>query len=135
MCLGCCSIAVIIIDGVIIVAIVQELVIVPGDFSLHVVHASVTEFDGVVIANFVKSVGLWEGLLNYCQKLFTYISFHIFTEGWVEPSHFPIPIFWSWGSVSGIGVKFEFVAVTTSLQSSLVRWNGCGKNLFICRDL
>ena len=22
------------------------------------------EFDGVVIANFVKSVGLWEGLLN-----------------------------------------------------------------------
>ena len=81
MDLGCCSIAVvIIIDGVIIVAIVQELVIVPGDFSLHVVHASVTEFDGVVIANFVKSVGLWEGLL-YCQKLFTYISFHIFTEG------------------------------------------------------
>ena len=37
----------------------------PGDFSLHVVHASITEFDGVGIANFVKSVGLWEGLLNY----------------------------------------------------------------------
>ena len=91
MSLGCCSITVVIIDGVVIVAIVQELVIGPGDFSLYVVHASVTEFDDVVIANFVKSVGLWEGLLNYCQKLFTYISFHIFTEGWVEPSHFPIP--------------------------------------------
>ena len=26
------------------------------------------------------------------------------------------------------------MAVTTSLQSSLVRWNGCGKNFFIGRD-
>ena len=66
MSLGCCSIAAIIIDVIVIIAIVQELVVVPGDFSLHVVHASVTEFDGVSIANFVKSVGLWEGLLNDC---------------------------------------------------------------------
>ena len=134
MGLGCCSIAVIIVDVIIVVAIYQELVVVPGDFSLHVIHASVTKFDGVGIANFVKSVGLWEGLLNDCQELFTNVCFHIFTEGWVEPSHFPIPIFFSWGSVPGIGIKFKFVAVTTSLQSSLVWWNGCGKNFFIGRD-
>ena len=66
MGLGCCSIAVIIVDVIIVVAIDQELVVVPGDFSLHVIHASVTKFDGVGIANFVKSVGLWEGLLNDC---------------------------------------------------------------------
>ena len=107
----------------------------PGDFSLHVVHASVTQFDGVGIANFVKSVGLWEGLLNYGQELFSNVCFYIFAERWVEPSDFPISIFCSWGFVPGIGVKFKFVAVTTSLQSSLVRWNGCGKNFFICRDL
>ena len=107
----------------------------PGDFSLHVIHASVTEFDGVCVANFVKSVGPWEGLLNNCQELFTNVCFYIFTEGWVEPSHFPIPNLYSWGFVPGIGVKFKFVAVTTSLQSSLVWWNGCGKNFFICRDL
>ena len=87
----------------------------PGDFSLHVVHKSVTEFDGVGIANFMKSVGLKEGLPNYCQELFIYVSFHIFTEGWFEPSCFPIPIFCPWGCVPRIGVKFKFVAVTTSL--------------------
>ena len=41
----------------------------PGYFSLHVVHASVAKFDGIEIANFMKSVGLWEGLLNYSQNL------------------------------------------------------------------
>ena len=44
-----------------------------GDFSLHVVHASITDFDGVCVANFVESVGLWESLSDNCQKLFTYI--------------------------------------------------------------
>ena len=105
-----------------------------GDFSLHVWHASVTQFDGIEIANFVKSVGLWEGLLNNSQKLFTNICLDIFTKGWVEPSYFSIPSFFSWGFISGIGVKFEFVAVTTSLQSSLVGWNGCGENFIIGRD-
>ena len=99
----------------------------PGDFSLHVIHASVTEFDGVSIANFVKRMGLWEGLLDDSQELFTNISFDIFTEGWVEPCYFSISIFCTWGFAPGIGIKFKFVAVTTSLQSSLVWWNGCGK--------
>ena len=115
MGLGCCSIAVIIVDVIIVVAIDQELVVVPGDFSLHVIHASVTKFDGVGIANFVKSVGLWEGLLNDCQELFTNICFNIFTEGWVEPSHFPIPILFVGGFVPGIGVKFKFVRIATCL--------------------
>ena len=52
----------------------------------------------------------------------------------VKPCNFSIPIFCPWGFVSGIGVKFKFVAVTTSLQSSLVGWNGCGKNFLIGRD-
>ena len=68
--MGCCSIVVIIIVDVVIVAIVQELVVVPGDFSLHIIHCSVTEFDGIQIAIFVKRVGLWECLLNDCQELF-----------------------------------------------------------------
>ena len=49
MSLGCCSITAIIIDVIVVIAIVQELVVVPGDFSLHVVHASVTEFDGCLL--------------------------------------------------------------------------------------
>ena len=77
-----------------------------GDFSLHVWHASVTQFDGIEIANFVKSVGLWEGLLNYGQELFSNVCFYIFTEWGVKPSHFSIPSFCSGRFVSGIWVKF-----------------------------
>ena len=76
------------------------------DFSLHVVHASITYLDGVGVANFVKSVGLWEGLFNDGQELFANITLNIFAEGWVEPYDFSIPIFWSWGCIPGIWVKF-----------------------------
>ena len=106
----------------------------PGDFSLHIVHCSVTEFDGIEIAIFVKRVGFWECLLNDCQELFANICFYIFAVRGVKPCNFSIPIFCPWGFVSGIGVKFKFVAVTTSLQSSLVGWNGCGENFLISRD-
>ena len=82
----------------------------------------------------MKSMGLWEGLLDNSQKLLTNICFNIFAEGWVEPCYFPISSFSSGGFFSGIGIKFEFVLETTSLQSSLVWWNGCGKNFFIGRD-
>ena len=82
----------------------------------------------------MKSMGLWEGLLDYSQKLLTNVCFDIFAKGWVEPCYFPISSFSSRGFVSGIGIKFEFVLETTSLQSSLVWWNGCGKNFFIGRD-
>ena len=82
MYLGCCSIVVIAI---------QELVVMSGYFSLHVVHASITKFDVVGVANFMKSVGLWEGLLNDSQELFSNISFYIFTEGWVKPCDFSVP--------------------------------------------
>ena len=59
MDLGCCSIAVvIIIDGVIIVAIVQELVIVPGDFSLHVLMV-------LLLLPLFKSLLLCLCILNY----------------------------------------------------------------------
>ncbi len=82
----------------------------------------------------MKSMGLWEGLLDNSQKLLTNICFNIFAEGWVEPCYFPISSFSSGGFVSGIGIKFDFVLETTSLHSSLVWWNGCGKNFFIWRD-
>ena len=106
MSLGCCSIAAIIIDVIVIIAIVQELVVVPGDFSLHVIHASVTEFDGVCVANFVKRVGSWEGLPDNCQELFAYVGLYIFAVRWIKPSNFPIPSLVSGGIVPCIGVKF-----------------------------
>ena len=106
----------------------------PGDLSLHVVHASITYLDGVCVANFVKRVSSWEGLFNDGQKLFSYVGLDILAEGWVKPCNFSIPIFWSGGLVSGIGVKLKFVVILTSLQSSLVRWNGCGKHFFIGRN-
>ena len=105
-----------------------------GDLSLHVVHASVANFDGVFVANFVKRVSWWEGLPQYCQELFSYICFYIFAEGWVKPGDLSISSSVFGGFIPGIGVKFKFVAVTTSHQSSLVWWNGCGKNFFIGRD-
>ena len=76
------------------------------DFSLHVVHASITYFDGISVANFVKSVGLWEGLSYDCQKLFTYIRFNVLGEGWVKPCNFSIAILLPGGLISGIGIKF-----------------------------
>ena len=86
-----------------------------GDLSLHVVHASITYFDGVSVANFVKRVSWWKGLLQYLQELFAYIGFHIFVEGWVKPGDFSIFSFVFWGVISGIGVKFKLVGITTCL--------------------
>ena len=77
-----------------------------GDLSLHIIHASVTNFDGVCVANFLKSVGLWEGLLNDSQELFANIGFYIFAKGWVKPCNFSISNSWSGGCIPGIGVKF-----------------------------
>ena len=77
----------------------------PGDFSLHIGHAPIAEFDGICVANFVKSVGLWECLLNDSQKFLTNICFYIFTEGRVEPCNFPISVLCSGGLVPGIRVK------------------------------
>ena len=108
-CCCCLSLSVVVVNvvvGDVIVAIIQELIVVSRDFSLHVIHTPVAEFDGVGVANFVKSVGLWEGLLDDCQELFSNICFNIFTERGVKPSHFPIPSFCLGRFVSGIGVKF-----------------------------
>ena len=44
------------------------------DLSLHIFHASVAEFDGDCVANFVKRVSWWEGLSYYCQKLFQIVN-------------------------------------------------------------
>ena len=76
-------------------------------------------------------MGSREGLLDDGQKLFTYIGLDILTEGWVKPCHFSIPILCSGGGIPGIGIKFQFMSVLTSLQSSLVGWNGCHENFFI----
>ena len=63
------------------------------DLSLHVIHASVTDLDGICVANFVKRVSSWEGLFYNGQKLFSYVGLHIFAEGGVKPCNFSIPIF------------------------------------------
>ena len=76
----------------------------------------------------------WKGLFDDGQKLFSYVGLDILAEGGVKPCNFSIPIFGSSGLVSGIGIKLKLVVVLTSLQSSLVRWNGCGKHFFISRD-
>ena len=107
----------------------------PRDLSLHVIHASITYLDGVCVANFVKRVGSWEGLPDDCQELFTYVGLYIFAVGRVEPCNFPIPIPISGGVVPCIGVIFQLIRVSTSLQSSLIWWNGCGENFLISRYL
>ena len=76
------------------------------DLSLHIFHASVAEFDGDCVANFVKRVSWWEGLSYYCQELFAYVGLDIFAVRWVEPGYFPIPILFVGGFVPCIGVKF-----------------------------
>ncbi len=106
-----------------------------GYLSLHIIHASVTNFDGICVANFVKRMCCWKGLSYDGQEPFSYVGLYILAKGWVKPGYFPISILGSGGSIPGIGIKFKFVIILTSLQSSLIRWNGCGKNFFICRDL
>ena len=68
-------------------------------------------------------MGSREGLLDDGQKLFTYIGLDILTEGWVKPCHFSIPILCSGGGIPGIGIKFQFMSVLTSLQGSFW-WGG-----------
>ena len=83
----------------------------------------------------MEGVGVWKGFPNDGQELLAYVGLYIFTKRRVEPCNFPIPDFSPCGVVLGIWVKFKFIIVFTSLQSSLVRWNGCDKNFFSCRDL
>ena len=101
------------------------------DFSLHVVHASIAYLDGVCVANFVKRMSSWEGLSYDGQELFSYVGLYILAKGWVKPGYFPISVLGSGGGIPGIGIKFKFVIILTSLQSSLVGWNGCHENFFI----
>ena len=54
-----------------------------GDLPLHIVHTSITYFDGVCVADFIKRMGSWKGLSDDGQELFTYIGLDILTEGWV----------------------------------------------------
>ena len=58
--LGCCSIIVV----VVVIVTIQNFIIVSGDFPLHVVHAPITDFDGVPIAVFMKWMCVWECLLD-----------------------------------------------------------------------
>ena len=77
-----------------------------GDLSLHIVHASITYFDGICVANFIERMSSWEGLPDDGQELFTYIGLDILTEWWVKPCHFSIPILCSGGGIPGIpGLK------------------------------
>ena len=87
----------------------------PGDLSLHIVHASITYFDGVSVANFVKRVSCWKGLPQYCQELFSYIGFDILAEGWVKPGDLSVSSSVSGGFIPGIGVKCKFMCVATCL--------------------
>ena len=80
-----------------------------GDLSLHVVHASITYFDGVSVANFVKRVSWWKGLPQYCQEFLSYIGFNIFAEGWVKPGNLSVSSSVFGEFIPGIGVKFKFV--------------------------
>ena len=75
------------------------------DLSLHVIHASVTYFDGICIAYFVKRVGARKGLLNDGQELFANVGFYIIAPGWVKPGDFSISILFAGGFVPGIWVK------------------------------
>ena len=101
--------------GLGICCFIQNFVIMPGDLSLHVVHASITNFDGVSVANFVKRVSCWKGLPQYCQELFSYIGFDILAEGWVKPGDLSVFSFVSGGFIPGIGVICKFMCVATCL--------------------
>ena len=56
--LGCCSII------VVVIVTIQNFIIVSGDFPLHVVHAPVTDFNGVSIAVFMKWMCVGKCLLD-----------------------------------------------------------------------
>ena len=58
--LGCCSIIVV----VVVIGTIQNFIIVSGDFPLHVVHAPVTDFNGVSIAVFMKWMCVGKCLLD-----------------------------------------------------------------------
>ncbi len=107
----------------------------PRNLSLHIVHTSIAYLYGTCVANFVEGMGVWKGFPNDSQELLAYVGPYVFAEGWVEPCNFSIPNFISCGVVPGIWIKFKFVIVITSIQSSLVWWNCCDENFFICRDL
>ena len=64
--LGCCSIII-----VVVVITIQNFVVMSRNFPLHVVHAPITDFDGVSIAVFVKWMCGWERFLNDVQEFFT----------------------------------------------------------------
>ena len=47
------------------------MIVVPRDFPLDVVHTSIANLDGVLVANFVEGMCRWKCLLDDGQKLFS----------------------------------------------------------------
>ena len=63
------------------------MIVVPRDFPLDVVHTSVANLDGVLVAYLVEGMCGWKCLFYYSQKLFSYVGPNIVAPGWVKPSH------------------------------------------------
>ena len=92
---------------------VGYFVVVCFDHGLHVVHAAVTYFQGVSVADLVEHVVLGEVSINKGEKFCSDIGCHVVAVWWIEPCYFPFPMLlflFGGGGFLGLVCQLDFVS-------------------------
>ena len=90
----------------------------------HTVHAAVTQFDGVFVADFVQFMVCGE-VLYQCEEFLSNVCLYMGTVWRVEPRDVFVSLvllcqcFWSLGFC---GLVLQFSSVARSLQCFLIFW-------------
>ena len=72
--------------------LVGHSIIVSLGYGRHVIHAAVTNFQGVPVTNFVQLVVLWEVLVDEFKELSTDVCLHVSAIWRVETGYFTFPL-------------------------------------------
>ena len=92
-----------------------------GNYSCHVGHATIAQFDVVFIAYLVQAVMRREVLLEQVKEDLSDVCLYMLAEGWVKPHYVPLSGF------PFMGVGWDDVLQPTGMSTSL-------HSLFILRD-
>ena len=98
--------------------------VVSGNYSCHVGHATIAQFDIVFIAYFVQSVMGREVLLEQVKEDLFDVSLYMLAEGWIKPHYIPLSGFPFMGA--GWGDVLQPTRMST-LHSLFILWDSSGK--------
>ena len=106
--------------------------VVSGNYSCHIGHATIVQFDVVFIAYFMLAVMGREVLLEQVKKDLSNVSLYLLAEGWVKPHYIPLSVFPFMGA--GWGVVLQPTGMSTSLYSLFNLRDSSGEFLAVVRE-